>query len=159
MWPRMDGLRVLELGTPGELRTRLTALALSGEKTATAGLLALDYHAEGEEVEHVGEHLILAADTGGRAAEIEIVRVELTPFPAVTSEFAQAEGEGYRSTEDWRESHRRYWSAQGYEVGDSSTVVCLWFRVAPFPRQYMTTRAAEFAGVATLHGMCLCLWC
>ncbi|WP_236050961.1 ASCH domain-containing protein [Nonomuraea cypriaca] len=126
----MDGLRVLELGTPGKLRTLLTDLTLSGKKTATAGLLDVDYHAEGEELEHVGEHLILVDDAGANAAEIEVTGVELTPFAEVTWEFAQSEGEGYVSIEDWRDSHRRYWSsAEGYEVEDTTTVVCLWFRI------------------------------
>ncbi|MET7334042.1 ASCH domain-containing protein [Nonomuraea sp. NPDC005650] len=129
MWPRIDGLRVLELGTPGELRAWLTELTLAGEKTATAGLLPLDYHAEGEEVEHVGERLVLVDDSGARVAGIEITRVRLTPFAAVTWEFAQAEGEGFRSVEHWREVHRRYWEGQGCEVDDGTTVVCLWFRV------------------------------
>ncbi|MFI6734417.1 ASCH domain-containing protein [Nonomuraea sp. NPDC050451] len=129
MWPRIDGLRVLELGTPGALRTELTDLTLAGEKTATAGLLPLDYHAEGEEVEHVGERLVLVGDSGTRVAEIEITRVELTPFAAVTWEFAQAEGEGFRSVEHWREAHRRYWKGEGYEVDDSTMVVCLRYRV------------------------------
>ena len=39
MWPRIGGLRALALGTPGELRTRLNTLVLSGAKTATAGLV------------------------------------------------------------------------------------------------------------------------
>ncbi|WP_223167598.1 ASCH domain-containing protein [Nonomuraea sp. SYSU D8015] len=125
----MDGLRVLEFGTPGDLRTRLTNLVLAGDKTATAGLLTLDYEGEGEEVEHVGEHLVVVDDTGARATEVEITRVELTPFAAVTWEFAQAEGEGFESIEHWREAHRRYWAGHGHEIDDSSTVVCLWFRV------------------------------
>ncbi|WFF07900.1 hypothetical protein O7622_04805 [Micromonospora sp. WMMD1076] len=33
MWPRIGGLRALALGTPGELRTRLNTLVLSGVKT------------------------------------------------------------------------------------------------------------------------------
>ncbi|MEV0237006.1 ASCH domain-containing protein [Nonomuraea sp. NPDC050786] len=130
MWPRIDGMRVMEFGTPGELRTRLTGLVLSGSKTATAGLLALDYHAEGEEVEHVGERLAVVDDSGAKAAEIEIAKVELTPFADVTWGFAQAEGEGFRSIDHWREAHRRYWGGHGYEVDDSTTVVCLWFRLA-----------------------------
>ncbi|QNP75510.1 hypothetical protein IAG44_00670 [Streptomyces roseirectus] len=47
MWPRVGGLRSMELDTPGELRTRLNALALSGAKTATTGLFD-DYAREGE---------------------------------------------------------------------------------------------------------------
>ncbi|MEO3802781.1 ASCH domain-containing protein [Nonomuraea sp. B1E8] len=129
MWPRMDGLRVLELGTPGRVRTLLTDLVLSGEKTATAGVLALDYEAEGEEVERVGERLVLVDDTGGRAGEVEITRVELTPFASVTWEFAVAEGEGFQSIDDWRETHRRYWAGVGHEVDDATTIVCVWFRL------------------------------
>ncbi|MEV1175369.1 ASCH domain-containing protein [Nonomuraea sp. NPDC049784] len=119
----------MEFGTPGELRTWLTGLVLSGSKTATAGLLPLDYHAEDEEVEHVGEVLAVVDNAGAKVAEIEITKVELTPFAEVAWEFAQAEGEGFRSTEHWRETHRRYWAGQGSEVDDSTTVVCLWFRV------------------------------
>lgn len=129
MWPRMNGLRVLELGTPGELRTRLTDLTLSGAKTATAGLLPLDYEAEGEEVEHVGERLALIDNNGDKAATIEITNVDLVPFSEVTWPFAQAEGEGFESMNDWREAHRRYWSAQGHEVNDTTTIVCLQFRL------------------------------
>ncbi|MGW3349081.1 ASCH domain-containing protein [Nonomuraea rubra] len=131
MWPRIDGLRVLELGTPGRVRTLLTDLALSGAKRATAGILPLDYEREGEEVEHVGEHLVLVDDAGARVAEIEITRVELTPFAEVGWEFADAEGEGYKSTAEWRETHQAYWAGLGYEVEDSTTVVCLWFRLIP----------------------------
>ncbi|SEF63017.1 Uncharacterized protein YhfF [Nonomuraea solani] len=126
----MNGLRVLELGTPGKLRTWLTDLTLAGTKTATAGLLSLDYEVEGEELEQVGERLVLVDDSGGRVAEIEVTRVELVPFAEVTWEFAQAEGEGYESVAQWREAHRRYWAGEGYEVGDSTTVVCLWYRLA-----------------------------
>nr|WP_240777943.1 ASCH domain-containing protein [Nonomuraea basaltis] len=147
----MDGRRVLEFGTPGELRIRLTELALSGAKTATAGLLALDYHAEGEELEHVGERLVLVDDSGARAAEVEIRRVVLTPFAQVTWEFAEAEGEDYRSIDDWREAHRRYWSGQGHEVDDSSTVVCLWFRVVDHPGR--GPRDPNIATTPTLRGI------
>ncbi|MGR6922789.1 ASCH domain-containing protein [[Actinomadura] parvosata] len=131
MWPRIDGLRVLELGTPGELRTKLTELVLAGTKTATAGLLPLDYEAEGEQVEHVGEHLVLVDDTGARVGEIRVTRVELTPFAQVSWEFAKAEGEGFTSTADWQETHRRYWAGLGYEVKADTTVVCLWFTLIP----------------------------
>ncbi|GAA3215338.1 hypothetical protein GCM10020216_022370 [Nonomuraea helvata] len=120
----------MEFGTSGELRAWLTGLVLSGSKTATAGLLALDYHAEGEAVEHVGERLAVVDSLGAKVAEIEIAKVELTSFAEVPWEFAEAEGEGFRSIDHWRETHRHYWAGQGYEVDDSTTVVCLWFRLA-----------------------------
>src|SRR5262245_55921084 len=121
MWPRRDELRTMELGTPGEMRTLLVDLTLSGSKQATAGLLA-DYEAEGEEVEQAGERLILVGDSGESVAELEITRVELMPFAGVSWEFAEAEGEGFRSTADWREAHRRFWSDGGHTVADDSTV-------------------------------------
>ncbi|MEU7828215.1 MULTISPECIES: ASCH domain-containing protein [unclassified Nonomuraea] len=129
MWGRIDGLRVLELGMAGEQRTRLTDLVLSGAKTATAGLLELDYEAEDEPLEHVGERLVLVDDEGSQAALLEVVGVEQVPFGAVSWEFAQAEGEGFRSVEHWREVHARYWAGLGREVTDSSTIVCLTFRL------------------------------
>ncbi|WP_336211142.1 ASCH domain-containing protein [Nonomuraea sp. LPB2021202275-12-8] len=130
MWGRANGLRVVELGTPGEMRTWLTDLVLAGSKKATAGLLELDYQAEDEELEHVGEHLALIYDSGSHVATLEVVEVALVPFAEVSWEFAQSEGEGYGAIEDWREAHRRYWQGEGYEVDDATTVVCLSFRLA-----------------------------
>lgn len=129
MWGRIDGLRVLELGAPGEMRRQLTDLTLAGVKRATAGLLELDYHAENEPLEHVGERLALVDDSGAKVAELEVVDVQLVPFAEVTWEFAEAEGEGFRSVDHWRDAHRRYWAAEGHEVDASTTVVCLHYRL------------------------------
>ncbi|MFI6389474.1 ASCH domain-containing protein [Nonomuraea sp. NPDC050547] len=129
MWGRIDGLRVLDLGTPGPLRAELNGLVLSGAKTATAGLMESDYRAEGEDLEHVGEHLVLVDDHGGRVGEVSVTSVEVTTFAAVTWEFAQAEGEGFRSVEHWGEVHRRYWAGEGQQVDDETEVVCLHFRL------------------------------
>ena len=56
MFPRIDGLRSIEFGTPGTSRETLVNLVLHGNKRATAGLLR-DYEAENEPVEHVGEQV------------------------------------------------------------------------------------------------------
>ena len=119
----------MELGNPGDQRVWLTDLVLAGSKAATAGLLQLDYTDEGEKLEHVGERLVVLDNAGARACEIEITRLEQFPFAEVPWEFAEAEGEGFRSIEEWRDVHRQYWVGQGHEVDDSSTVVCLWFRL------------------------------
>lgn len=39
MWPRVNGMRALELGTQGEVRVELNSLVLAGKKIATTGLL------------------------------------------------------------------------------------------------------------------------
>ena len=126
MWPRVDGLRALELGTPGELRARLNGLVLEGRKRATAGLLA-EYAEEREELEHVGERLALLDDDGARVATVEVTDVERTRFADVTWDFAAAEGEGDRDLEEWRAGHRRFWAGEGTPVTDDTAVVLLRF--------------------------------
>ena len=134
MWPRIDGLRVLELGLPGTQRQWLNDLVLRDEKKATAGRLA-DYAAEGEELEQVGEQLVLVDDELQRLALVEVDRVEVMPFGTVPWEFAAAENEGDTSIEEWREGHRRYWrEADDVEVGDDELVVLVWLHLVPTQR-------------------------
>ncbi|MGW4109197.1 ASCH domain-containing protein [Streptomyces sp. NPDC004976] len=83
MWPRVDGMRAMELGSPGELRARLNSLVLAGRKTATTGLLA-EYAEETEGLEFVGERLALLSDDGRSVATLEITGVEQKPFAQVT---------------------------------------------------------------------------
>ncbi|MBQ1062673.1 ASCH domain-containing protein [Micromonospora sp. C41] len=128
MWPRIGGLRALALGTPGELRTRLNTLVLSGVKTATAGLVQ-EYDDENEELEYVGERLVLVDDNDRFVAVIEVTGVEVVRFADVPWDFARAEGEGDRSIEEWREGHGAYWARQGTPVTDDTRIVCLRFRV------------------------------
>lgn len=130
MWPRVGELRALELGTPGEMRTWLNGLVLSGHKRATAGLYQSDYVDEGEELEQPGERLALLDSAGAAIAEVEVVSAALVPLPEVTWEFADAEGEGFRSVDHWREVHTRFWTAGGAEVTDESVVTCVYFRLA-----------------------------
>jgi len=128
MWPRIGGLRALALGTPGELRTRLNTLVLSGVKTATAGLVQ-EYDDENEELEYVGERLVLVDDNDRFVAVIEVTGVEVVRFADVPWDFARAEGEGDRSIEEWREGHGAYWARQGTPVTDDTRIVCLRFRL------------------------------
>jgi len=125
-WPRVDGLRGLELGTPGELRARLNGLVLAGTKRATAGLLS-EYDEEGEELEHVGEHLALLDDDGNRVGTVEVTSLEFHPFIEVPWDFADAEGEGSTDLEDWRAGHRRFWERVGTPVDDDTPIACLRF--------------------------------
>jgi len=58
-----------------------------------------------------------------------VTRVDRVRFIDVTWEFAQAEGEGFTSVDDWRAGHREYWTSQGIEIDDDTPVVCVWFEV------------------------------
>ncbi|HMG29007.1 MAG TPA: ASCH domain-containing protein [Jiangellaceae bacterium] len=126
MWPRVDDLRTLCLGTPGEMRAELNSLVLDSAKTATAGLLA-EYETEGEELERVGEYLALVDDHDAPVGVVEVTAVSVVPFGQVPWEFADAEGEGYTSIEHWRDSHARFWAGQGAAVDDDTDVVCIHF--------------------------------
>ncbi|MEV0646261.1 ASCH domain-containing protein [Phytomonospora sp. NPDC050363] len=129
MWPRVNGLRALELGTPGRLRARLNSLVLSGDKTATASLLD-EYGQEREVLEQVGERLALLDDAGEPVAVVEVTAVETVPFGEVDMAFAFDEGEGYTSVEHWRETHAEFWAELGTPVTAETPVVCLHFRLA-----------------------------
>jgi uncharacterized protein YhfF len=127
-FPIVDGMRSLEIGTPGAMRQRLNQLILDGHKRATAGLL-IEYVRENEELESEGELLALVDDETRRIATVVVNEVETVPFIEVPWRFAQAEGEGHESLDEWREGHRRFWSAEGDTVDDQTPVVLIRFEV------------------------------
>ncbi|MFJ9668918.1 ASCH domain-containing protein [Streptomyces sp. NPDC101219] len=128
MWPRVDGMRALELGAPGEMRARLNSLVLAGQKTATTGLMA-EYAEEAEGLEYVGERLALLDDDGRRVATLDVTGVTRCSFADVPWEHALAEGEGDASLDAWRTGHLRFWQGEGATVDDDTPVVCITFRV------------------------------
>ncbi|TXS81071.1 ASCH domain-containing protein [Streptomyces sp. sk2.1] len=128
MWPRVNGMRALELGTKGETRERLNALVLAGAKTATTGLLA-EYVEETEGLEFKGERLAILGNDGDCVATIEITGVELASFADVTWGHASAEGKGDQSLDEWRSGHRRFWEGIGTPVDENTPLVCLRFHL------------------------------
>lgn len=129
MWPRVDGMRTIEFGSPGTSRSWLTGLVVEGRKRATAGILQ-EYETEDEPLEEVGERLAVLDDESQHVATVEVTRVRRYRFTDVPWEFAAAEGEGDRDLDEWRAGHRRYWTEAGTPVDDDTEVVCLWFRLA-----------------------------
>lgn len=127
-FPVVDGLRSVEIGTPGEMRARLNALILAGTKRATAGLLA-EYETEGEPIEHVGELLALVDDDLRSIATLRVTRVETSRFADVPDAFALAEGEGDLSGDDFRASHLAFWTGEGESITDDTMVVQVYFEL------------------------------
>ncbi|MFF3017344.1 ASCH domain-containing protein [Streptomyces sp. NPDC057939] len=125
-------MRALELGTVGEMRTRLNSLVLAGGKRATTGLLA-EYRAETEGLEFVGETLALLDNASDQVATVEITAVEVVPFARVSWAHASAEGEGDASLEEWRAGHSRFWASVGTPVEEDTLLVCLSFRLVGPP--------------------------
>ena len=130
MFPRVDGIRSIEFGTPGPSRAALVNLVLHGSKRATAGLFH-DYATEGEEVEHVGELLAMVDNTGVHVGTLLVTRVEVLRFTDVPDEFALAEAEGDLSAADFRASHTAYWTGVGEEIDDDTKVVTIYFDLLP----------------------------
>lgn len=130
MWPRIDNLRVMEIGTPGPSRDELTALITQGSKRGTAGLLS-EYEEEQEDLEHIGERLVLVDSQGLGIGCIVVTAVVVTTFGDVSWEFAQSEGEGDADIEQWRASHRRYFDSLGQQVHDHTPMVCISFDYLP----------------------------
>ena len=128
-WKRVDGLRTIEFGNVGASRTALLDFIFNGNKRATAGLLEIDYEAEGEEVETVGEVLVVLGNDFEEVGRIRATRVEVTTFAEVPDEFALAEAEGDLNAADFRESHRAFWGASGIDVQDDTKVVLLYFEL------------------------------
>ena len=124
--PVVNGLRTLELGTPGTMREWLNGLVLEGKKRATAG--TADEYEENEK-EFVGERLALVNDELVMVATVEVTDVVESTFGNVPWSFAETEGEGDTSIEEWREGHRRFWSNEGVDVTDELPVVLVYFKL------------------------------
>ena len=126
-FPRVNGLRTIEFGSPGESRSNLISLILDGNKRATAGTLEWDYLAEDEPIEHVGEKLAVLDNENQQVATIQVTRVEVKKFSEVPDEFALAEAEGDLSGEDFRASHFAYWTQVGLEIKAETEIVLVYF--------------------------------
>ena len=124
---RVNGLRPIEFGTPGQMRDRLNNLIINGNKRATAGLLKEDYLDEGEEIEFVGEKLAILDNQQKPIGIVKVTRVEVLDFKDVPTEFALAEAEGDLSGDDFRQSHLKFWNSVGIEVLPDTKIVTVYF--------------------------------
>ncbi|MHB8380339.1 MAG: ASCH domain-containing protein [Acidimicrobiales bacterium] len=129
-FPVVDGLRTLELGTPGTVREWLNGLVLEGKKQATA---CTNDEYEDNEKEFIGERLALVNDNLERVGTVEVTGVAEATFGTVPWSFALAEGEGDASIEEWRAGHRRFWTQEGVSVTDDTPVFLVFFKLVDLP--------------------------
>ena len=94
---------------PGPLRDELTALALAGTKTTTAGLLA-EMEAEGDALPHPGTREVLLDSDERAVAVIETVDCRVARLADVDDRHAIDEGEGYANAHEFRVAHERFWN-------------------------------------------------
>jgi len=109
------------------MRQRLSQLT-STATNATAVLL-VEFVRENEELESPGDLLTHVDDQSRRLSTVVVKEVETVPLIEVPWSFAQAEGEGDESLEEWREGHRRFWVDTGEAIDDHTPVVLIWFEV------------------------------
>ena len=123
---------------PGPLRDELTALALAGTKTTTAGLFA-EMEADGEAVSVPGAREVLLDSDERPVAVIETVSCRVVRLADVDDQHAIDEGEGYANAAEFRIAHERFWngyldylrarSGPDFTIDDDTLVVLQRFRV------------------------------
>ena len=118
--PDLAGLPAWGFAFPGPLRDELTALALAGTKTTTAGLLA-EMEAEGEALSVPGAREVLLDSEEQAVAVIETVDCRVARLADVDDRHAIDEGEGYANAHEFRVAHERFWN--GY-LDDLRTTLC-----------------------------------
>ena len=123
---RVNGLRTIEFGTPGAMRDHLNDLIINGNKRATAGLLE-EYIDDGEEIEFVGERLVILDNDQKQIGIIKVTRVEVLEFKDVPTAFALAEAEGDSSGDAFRRSHLKFWNPVGVDVKPETKVLTVYF--------------------------------
>lgn len=108
----MDDLAAMDawgFAFPGPLRDELTALALAGVKTTTAGLFA-EMEIDGEAVPLPGVREVLLDSDLRPVAVIETVECRVVRLADVDDRHAIDEGEGYANATEFRISHERFWN-------------------------------------------------
>jgi uncharacterized protein YhfF len=135
-----DRLPRAEFGFAGtDLRRRLVDAILSGEKTATAGLL-VDLQRDGEEPGRPGDRQVVLDNDDRAVAVIELTEVTVRRMADVDLQFARDEGEGFVSVAEWRQAHERFFGGYleeiraglgdpGWTIDDDTMIVCERFRL------------------------------
>jgi uncharacterized protein YhfF len=107
--PDLAELQAWGFGFPGQLRDELTALALAGTKTTTAGLL-VETELEGEVLPFAGMREVLLDSDERPVAVIETVDCRVSRLADVDDRHAIDEGEGYANAAEFRVAHEEFWN-------------------------------------------------
>jgi uncharacterized protein YhfF len=102
---------------PGPLRDKLTALALGGTKTTTAGLY-VEVELGDDAMSVPGTREVLLDSDERPVAVIETVACHVSRLADVDDRHAIDEGEGYANTHEFRVAHERFWNGYIDELRD-----------------------------------------
>ena len=110
----------------------LARLVKDGIKTATCSARCY-YEMEGEPLPEVGGYSIILDSKDQAVCIIRTTRVYTVTFNRVSEEHAWKEGEGDRSLEYWRNTHRRFFTDElredGLDFDEDMELVCEEFEV------------------------------
>ncbi|MGD9629136.1 MAG: ASCH domain-containing protein [Pyrinomonadaceae bacterium] len=104
----------------------LAELVISGKKTATASLKAVN-DLEPEKAPHDGGYSVVTSFEGEPLCIVRTTEIRHLPFNEVDAQFAYDEGEGDQTLEDWQEGHWAYFVKEAAHYGiefDETSIVC-----------------------------------
>lgn len=113
-----------DFGEDKKFADKLKDLVLTGKKVATTG-----FYKEGRKHAKVGDFDEILDSNGKPFCVIQYTKVELKPFLDVDFEYAKLEGEGEKDIEEWRQSHRNFFSKYYSDFSDQRLVVCAQFKL------------------------------
>jgi uncharacterized protein YhfF len=113
----------MELGHRGtELRRKLVAAVLRGDKIATASLREEYVPNTDEPLPEPGETFLLLGYNDEPLGVVKTTELRVVRAADVDLQFARDEGEGFETVELWRAAHERAWS--DHQITDDTMIVC-----------------------------------
>ncbi len=110
----------------------LLSYVLTGKKTATSGMLK-DYEIDNDPIPEIGNRSIILDGENFPVCVIETTNVIIQPYNEVDKRFALAEGEGFKSLQDWRDAHWHFFTRRCEKLDitptETMTLVCEEFKV------------------------------
>ena len=132
MWKESGLTGEYEAWSFGDDTDALARLVKDGIKTATCSARCF-YEMEGEPLPEVGGYSIILDSKDQAVCIIRTTRVYTVTFNRVSEEHAWKEGEGDRSLEYWRNTHRRFFAEElreeGLDFDEEMELVCEEFEV------------------------------
>ncbi len=124
--------QVWYFGNSQKMSIELVDLVISGKKSATASLVAVNIlQPENAPIDDV--YSVVTDFEGNPQCIIQATEIRNLPFDGVDAQFASDEGEGDQTLADWRDRHWRYFTREAKELGiefnEKSLVCCERFKL------------------------------
>jgi uncharacterized protein YhfF len=116
-------MQTIELGYRGtELRRKLVAAVLRGEKVATASLREEYEPDTNVQLPQPGESFVLLGYNDEPLGVVKTTELRVVRAGDVDLQFARDEGEGFETVGQWRSGHEKFWADK--TITDDTLVVC-----------------------------------